>query len=229
MEKKLSQKVFEKIDRENIKIRPYKCFLYYSIAWLFLSGAVFVFSSAIFVWILDGFYRMKLDYFAVRQPVLFFHSFPFLPVLFFLGLIFLSGCLYRKSRTLCRHENWMLYLTIFIGLMVVGVSFRFALIKINEKFLSDIHESRFMRLISTSPKIHWSRPNQGTLAGEIIQVNEDKSGFMLYSFDGENWKVDTRNCDCEKEIIQKKNGLVRIFGKPKEENCFEAIKVWQWE
>lgn len=129
---RISGLIFDKISKENLKMRSLFYFIALSLAWRVSAALVLFLSSVIFsvaIYIIFSLGQGGGDATNWRGAI---KNFPFFLVLFGTLLVFFSSRLYRKSRLCCRHEDWMLFFALgFVSLVVAaflhktGMAFRF--------------------------------------------------------------------------------------------------------
>ncbi|MDD3607322.1 MAG: hypothetical protein PHQ20_00785 [Candidatus Moranbacteria bacterium] len=221
MKKNISQAVFEKINKEKITIKPKYYFIFCSIFWLFLGGLFFFLGSALLS--LCFYFSDKL------KPMRVFINNPFaltpLLILFFLLLVVASALftafLYRKSRSCCRHEDWMLRGSVILG--IVFLSF-FAY------FLGVFENTFFVKKgeALVNVKKYWSNPNLGTLSGEIDSVYPENKKIILRDWSEKEWAV-----QIDGNLIKGKGcrqgDEIKMIGEKITEDVFFAKRIWSWE
>jgi len=88
----------------------------------------------------------------------------------------------------------------------------------NVRFYHGIRDQRIKR---------WARPEGGRLAGEIIEMKNDKI-FLLNDFDQKEWIVDAKNLIQEPFFDLKSGMKVRMIGKEVSKNKFKAEIIQPW-
>jgi hypothetical protein len=84
----------------------------------------------------------------------------------------------------------------------------------------------FHRLMNGKEDI-WSRPDDGLLAGKIIEIQEN--GIIVVAFDEKEWNVDTSKANIPNGKQLDEGQMVRIIGKKTGENNFVADKIKPWK
>jgi len=221
VKRKISWEVLDKIEKNKIDIKPKWHFIFYSIFWLFLGGLIFFFSIIVLSFYLYCFNELKLWAVLMNNPlspmpILLYFSFV---LIFFLAII--VALLYRKSRICCRHENWMLFGSILIGLL--ALSFIANTMGIFEKnFFNKDKE-----IINI--KKYWSNPQAGMLSGTVVRVYyPEVNRLTLHTWSGSEWKIDTEKYSHNNAYLAE-GYKIKIIGRKTGDYNFIANQIWAWE
>lgn len=220
MKGKISQEVLEKIEKNKIGMKPRRYFIFCSISWLFFGGLIFFISTIAL--------SLYFYYFNVLKPWVVFLNNPLalVPILLCLALTLVVGLalvvalFYRRSRSCCRHENWMLLGAVVIGILALSLFAQAMGIFKNTVFIKEGEE-----LINI--KKYWSNPELGTLSGRIGVFYPNENKIVLYTWSKNKWEVDTGKCRCGKNVFLVDN-LVKMVGDETGEYEFSARQAWGW-
>lgn len=224
MKKHISEKVFEKIKDENVKMKPRGYFKAYSLAWLAVSGSLFVLTTLIVSVIIHYVANIYLLNLIIQKPFLVLLAFPYLLFAITILLMFFISRTYRKSRDMCRHEEWMLFSVLIFGVLLIGFSVHAG--KFNRLFWHPLEKNSVYQKVVVTPRSFWSKPHKGTLSGVIISK---KNGVVvLKTWDGKKWEVTILDKQKARSNIVAPRSIIKMVGELKDDNNFTAQKVWQW-
>ena len=207
----ITNKVYEKIKSDDVKMRPSCIFLFRSWLWLALAGLFFV--AATILVSFDTHYVASLQPFDLifEKPLLLLSALPYILIALTVLFIFFAAKSYRMSRSCCRHENWMLLATIVFGAAVIGSSIYYA--HLEHKMRLALEESNFYQNMVVTPKEFWNRPEQGTLSGVISSEIDTRGNVTLTGWDGTKWMiVREENANISNCIFEKQTS-VKMVGK----------------
>lgn len=225
MSEKISEKVFEKINNDKVKMRSCGYFRTKSGAWLVAAGMLFMLTA---VMVSLGMYYIesyKPAFMLVYKPVLFIFTLPYLFIAASILLMFSSAKCYRKSRNMCRHEEWMLFTVLLLGSFVVGYSIYST--HLDWKLRLKLEKSGVYQKMVMTPKYFWTSPDKGTLSGVVIR-KMDADVIVVKNWDGTKWNVlvlDKKDIHPEKT---EPRSVVKMVGEKGENRHFVAQKIWQW-
>lgn len=226
MSEETSQKILKIIQQKKVKMKPAVYFFVCSSFWLSL-GLVFFFLSIF--WAGVFFYQLstlKALYFLDKNLELFFLSFPYLPLFLLLLFIGLAILVYRKGRMVCHHENWLL----FFLLSLAGLSSGALWLEWSRQSGNAglFFRSGMLKYVIFSPENFWLMPERGTLRGEFVSFDNQTGKMIIHSHSGENWIIETKNCNCQNRIPNKEGVDLQIFGLKKnlKEKTFQARQIW---
>ncbi|MFA6524950.1 MAG: hypothetical protein WCT33_01615 [Patescibacteria group bacterium] len=76
----------------------------------------------------------------------------------------------------------------------------------------------------------WSHPENGFMAGEIINVKNNTSEFEIIDLNDEEWIVNANNAVIFPSVIIENGELVRIIGQVQDDKyIFEAQRILPWQ
>jgi hypothetical protein len=118
-----AQAVFERIEREKIKMKS--CCHFFVETWTLrlFSVLVLAFSAVFFGLAIYEVFGMKLYRIWTFSAWQILETFPFLLVLGGFAMVYFSSRIYRKSRICCRHEDWMLLTALFLVSILLSIIF----------------------------------------------------------------------------------------------------------
>lgn len=221
----ISKKVFEKINSDQVEMKPAYYFLIKSLFWFAVSGLCFLLALAlVYLGALLFFDFHSLAVLTIN-PGHWAAFYPLAAIAIAFVLIYVSARLYRRCRRKCRHEEWML----FGSLVLLAVSWTFFFFSIDEEYLAirAMEEKAFLKKTVMTPKEYWSRPARGTLSGVVIRKNLQNNIYIIRDWQGNPWMVHTGKCDCRREEIFIPLNAVKMAGE-KKEAYFYAFRAWQW-
>lgn len=221
MERKISQEVLEKIEREKISIKPRSYFICRSFFWLFFGGLVFF--ASIFALNFYIFYLETLKPLAVfaNNPLAITPVLICLISVLIIGTAFIVALLYRKARICCRHENWMLLSVVIVGILGLGIfTYWMGIFKSN---IFAIEEKELVNI-----KKYWSDPENGTLSGRVGIYYPEKNQFVLYTWTNNQWEVEIKKCPAKGQYFLTGNSI-KMIGRKTGDYKFAAKKVWLWK
>lgn len=225
MKKHISEKVLEKIKDENVKMKPRGYFRAYSLAWLAISGLLFVLATlmvSIIIYHVANIYSLNL---ITQKPFLILSVFPYFLFAVAVLLMFFVSRTYRKSRNTCRHEEWMLFAVLIFGVLLIGFSMHSH--KFNRLFWHPLEKNNVYQKVVVTPRSFWSKPQKGTLSGMVISK---KNGVViLKTWDGKKWKVTIPNKQKTHSGMIAPRSVIKMVGELENGSHFTAQKVWQWQ
>lgn len=225
--KRISNKVYDKIQSEDVKMKPSCVFVFRSWLWLGISGLLFLLAT-LFV-SFDAYYldAMECSSVIMQKPLLLLGALPYFLFLVTVVVIFLAAMAYRKSRSCCRHENWVLLGILIFGALLIGISAHFA--HLQNKMRIAMEKKAFFDEMVVTPREFWFQPEKGTMSGMIVS-SESEEKVMLKAWDGSKWIVTAT--DGESLFLVNKKGnrtrMIKMTGTKEDERHFEARTVWSW-
>lgn len=150
---------------------------------------------------------------------LIFVGMPYLWILLLLGMIFFSFIIFRKTKRGYRPSFLFVAGIVVSSIFVLGVSAHFS--QINNKLEKNIPgPEKIIRPMEG----RWQRPEDGLLAGKIVQV-EDKL-FFLKTPRGEDWKIFySEKTEFRRNVEIEKGAMVGVIGEKKDNHSFEAFVI----
>ncbi|MEA2006678.1 MAG: hypothetical protein U9O20_00755 [Patescibacteria group bacterium] len=225
--KRISKKVYDKIQSEDVKMKPSYVFVLRSWVWLGISGFLFLLATVSVSF--DAYYldAMESSQLMIQKPFLLLSALPYSLFLITIFVIFLAAMAYRKSRSCCRHENWVLLGILIFGALLIGISAHFA--HLQSKMRLAMEKKVFFDEMVVTPREFWFQPEKGTMSGMIVSTDSERK-VMLKAWDGSRWKVTTT--DDESLFFVNKKGnctrMIKMTGTKEGERHFEARTVWGW-
>lgn len=225
MSEKISKKVFEKIKKEDVKMRSCGYFRICSFFWLSVAGFLFLLTTLIVG--LDFYYLFNIKPWALfsHKPILVLFSLPY----FFFAITILLFCLtaksYRKSCNLCRHEEWMLLAILVFGVVLISLAINQG--GIDRVYRVPLEKNKVYQKLVVDPKRFWSRPEKGVLSGVIL--NQKKEDIMtIRLLDGHDWEVLIPDGVEIRSDEMTEGKYIKMIGKKNDNKTFVALKVWRW-
>lgn len=225
--KKIRDKILNEIEQKDIQMKPACYFAFCSLLWLALAGLVFVISIILLT---AGIYYLREFKFLGLMQYGYASSWAWAPLvvaIIAIGMILVSGKLYRKGRICCRHENWMLISAlIFAALAGSFLLLREEIIAQNKEI---IERNEYAQKFLIPAQDFWMNPGEGRIYGQIMEINRNNRNLIIQNKTDSGWLVYTGNCDCQINHQNAKIGkYIRVIGKKSEENVFLAKEVWYW-
>lgn len=221
----ISKKVYKKIKEENIQMKPCGYFRTQSGAWLVVAGAFFMLTAVTVSLGLFYLESYKPATMLVYKPILFIFTLPYLFVALSILLLFLSAKCYRKSRNMCRHEEWILFSVLVMGSFMIG--FTIFSTHLDWRLRLKLEQSNVYQKMVMTPKYFWTSPEKGTLSGVVIKKTQEDI-VIVKNWDGTKWNVLIIN---KKDIHPQKTeprSVIKMIGEKGDNRHFVAQKVWQW-
>lgn len=221
----ISEKVFNKIKSEEIKMKPSCLFMICSWAWLGISWMLFL--AATLLVSLNTHYIHTLepiDLLGIR-PLILLEAFPYLLIAITIGMLFLAAKTYRKGRNYCRHENWMLVGVLVFGALLIGVTIQYAHLEYEIRMAME--KNTFYNNMVITPREFWSQPEKGTLSG-LITKTDGQGNIWIKSWDGSKWKVNVDKSCCKQDDSSIEMRMIKVIGQQNGSRQFEAQSFWNW-
>lgn len=222
----LEKRILEKIEKSNLRPRPYGYFLARrSLLWVFGIAAILVGGLCAAV----GLY-VAGDLIDPRQRA--FDEMPFddlawgLPVIWIALLIgFVASAFFSISKTKRAYRVGPLRLAAISFAASLALGVLFTQLNIGAAIHAALSD-RFpaYQRLTHIPYAEWQRPDDGYLGGEAVTVDNEHH-LKLKGFDGQEWIVDTTTADVllDGPIIEE--GDVAIRGQRTGPNTFKAISI----
>jgi len=228
---KVSKNVLEKIKKENIKPIPkWHFMLKKSFVWnLFIVNILFgSVGFAIIIYLLVN-NEALLDVSLVgnlwQWIVL---VIPILWIILTLFFFFVAYYNFTKTEDAYRFSVGRKLLinigiTILLGLVLYtgGLSE-----KLNDLFAKNI--PFYTHTLDTRFKI-WMRPEEGFLAGEILELNEKEFSIRLLDLSGDEWSVVYRDAFVKGRVVLQKGEVIKLIGESPSEGRFVASEIRPWQ
>jgi hypothetical protein len=226
--KKLSKDIIKKIKKEDISQRPKILFLVKNIALWGAFGLSVLLGSITFSLVIYAIFEIDFDLITHPKMPRIQYFLTVVPLVYMLSI-----CLFLFLANFCiTHTKKGYKIPIFFllaGNILVSMIIGFMLYAGGTADFLDqrthIGDSREHR-----QREFWARPEEGFLAGRIIEVSGDTL-FFLEDFSGTTWTIETKNIPerlCEKDdddILGKK---VQILGEKVGKTSFFAEEIFPW-
>jgi membrane protein YdbS with pleckstrin-like domain len=225
--KKISEEVVAQIKKNGIKMKSSNQFMILSLVWFGLGAIFFVASLILLAFAVH--YLSEYEFFGIisRRHFSGWVIVPLVMIVFSVFLIYLSSRFYRKGRLCCRHEEWMLLFV--IGLVALFGLFVMARIDSFKNWREAVEEHHMMQGYIISANGFWSKPEQGRIFGEVINVNKEGEYILVEGQNGESWRVHTEDCDCEiNHQTAEEGGCLKLIGRVDNDD-FRAREIWDCE
>jgi hypothetical protein len=226
---KISKKVLEKIEKENIKpIGRWSFVLKNSFLWS-LFGLNILFGSvgfAISIYLFES-----TDVFDLILPVndLLEAAILAIPTVWVLLTIIFLVVAYLNFRYTDR--GYILsFRKIFVintlAILILGGILHLS--GVSERLNRVFSESFSTYDITLDPRYKiWSSPETGYLAGTILSVN--KESIEIEDLDGDIWSVDISDAKVRRAVGLIKGEKIKIVGNVVDERTFQALEILPWE
>lgn len=226
---KISQRAFERIKKEEIKMLPKCYFEMKSLIFLMLSGVCFFLASFFISIVLDYFYSHRFFQMVFYLPTWTIMAFPYLSFFIAFIALILAFWTYRKSRCVCRHENWIVSTFFAFSALILGAVASFSVVDFTKSpfYLpkESVKSATFYHRLSIPEKKFWSNPDRGTLSG--ILIDNSNESWIVKDWNGRTWVI-VRTGESKVHLQFEKSLLVKSFGRRKENNIFTAHELWRW-
>ncbi len=234
MTKDLSKKVLEKIHEQELKPTPkWEC-LVKKYAWWFVLVIAVLFASltiAVSLFLIKSTDWQIYLYLNKTRLGFVLDSLPY----FWLGLFAVFIILgYFNYRHTSKGYRYRFSTIMIVALLIVGslggTMFAVGIGQTVENGVLSNFET-YHKLGFEQDLKRWTQPNNGLLAGEIIDV-EDRQKVKLEDFTGKQWNIVIKgNPKLPKDfhLIIKNGSRIRIIGVKVSEDIFEAHEVKPWE
>ncbi|MDD2916793.1 MAG: hypothetical protein PHH70_03030 [Candidatus Gracilibacteria bacterium] len=218
------EKIFSKIKKERITPLSESYFVNkYRILWLLIGILVLL---AILFWgfLIDDsieFLGMK----GYQGGNLGFLIFPNIFWLILIAILILAGIgIFRNTKVGYRYS----YISdVIMGMMIVIVG---SFVLKGTGIGPNMHSFLVRTIPMVSSVIYnensWNDPNNGRLAGTVVEINTDKITFE--SIDGTIWNVNATHAFISPMISLNIGEKIRILGKKNGDSYFEATKIMPW-
>lgn len=225
MTEEIIKKVLEKI--KNDKIEPIARWRFLLKDWLvwFLFGLSVVIGSLSIAVMIFHIKNSDWDVFGriPGGPLNFlFEVLPIFWVIVFVLFIAVAFLNFKHTKSGYRYGIWLiiiasLFLTVFFGMVIFIVG-------LGEKL-----ENSLSNRIPFYPGLEhrrarmWARPDEGLLAGKILEINEND--FKLLDLAAKEWLVSTEKVKLPPNFVIKVGDVVRVVGSKQDDNIFIAEMI----
>ncbi|MBP9758567.1 hypothetical protein KBD45_02635 [Candidatus Dojkabacteria bacterium] len=133
-----------------------------------------------------------------------------------------------------RHTNKGYKFSVFKILLInIGISLILGIIfnvtgvsqKLNDVFAKNI--PFYTHSLDLRTQV-WMRPNEGYLAGTIIELNSSNNKITLKDLNGQQWNVNFKDALVRGRVKLELNEQIKLIGKVSSENNFDASELRPW-
>lgn len=229
----LSDKVLRKIKEENIRPRPRWQFLLEDyVIWLFFLVSL-ILGALAFCVTLHAFFTNDWDLYQYLHTSLVGHILISIPYLWIGFLVLFIGIAYynfKYTKGGYRREAYVV-----VGLSIVGSLLLGAFLsslgmgeKIENMVAASVPAYEKLTCCSNRKDI-WVQPANGLLAGQIIDVLDDRN-FEIKDFLGSSWRIEEDDDTLEYDPLEIKTGeQVKLIGEKKQDFVFWAREIRPWK
>lgn len=222
---KFSEDVIKRIKKEHV--HPIS-------KWIFVVKRILILGFLVFFTILSSF---LLSVMLFRSEDLDFdidskwqgslvYAFPYLWLV--VAVIALVGAYFYFKKTPRGYRHKLIKIIGILVAVVVVVGAVGYLLKFPEFIEEEIQESSLHRYLNYDKYALWDRPDEGFLAGEIIEVVSEGE-FLLKDFNDKQWKVGVSKAVIIDKPVQLKVGeKIKILGEMEDGN-FEVEEIREWK
>lgn len=226
---KISKKVLEKIEKENIKpIGRWSFVLKNSFLWT-LFGLNILFGSiglAISIYLFESSDVLNLilsvnDFLGVL--ILAIPTVWILLTIIFLGVAYLN---FKYTERGYMFSLRKIFLINTLAILILGGILHLS--GVSERLNRVFSESFSEYDITLDPRYRiWSSPQTGYLAGTVLSVN--KESIEIEDLDGNIWIVDTSEAKVRRAVVLIKGEKIKIVGNVVTKSTFQALEILPWE
>lgn len=227
MSKKLSNSVLRKIKKNKIKPRPKWHFLIKNILFWTVFGLCVILGAkavgiTLFALTESHFLFIAKAHGPIFLPWLRIFPFPWL-IFFLLFLLLASYGLHHTKKGYKLSTTKLVKVNLLLSLILGIVSCESGLA---ENFERNFHPP-FYKNIEQRQKEVWSNPQEGRLAGTIIEIKNDQT-LLLDDFNQKRWVVDYQESQMQGEATLQPEEKIRLVGEIISENNFKAEIIGPW-
>lgn len=226
---KISKKILEKIKKEDIKPIGRLSFILKDSFILILFFLNILFGSiglaiCIYLFRVSDIFDLILSVNDFIQILII--SIPIIWVLITLLFIFVSYLNFRYSKGGYRFSFIKIFLINLLIIFVLGISID--TVGLSQR-LNTVFSSNFpMYQESVDPRYQvWDRPQEGYIAGEITEIEEDS--IAIKDLSGVSWDIDITNANIRRMVNMQEGEKIKIRGSVGDNNTFKAVDILPWE
>jgi hypothetical protein len=226
----ISQKIIEKIKKENITPKPKWHFLLKnSVLWASFAVSIAIGSLAVSI-ILHLTHESDWDIYRYLEKGYGHFLIDTIPLLWIgFVLLFLAVAYYNCRHTDCgyRYQAYYIVFSSFILSFILGYGcYAFGLGRIMDEMLSE-NVNCYCGAVARQKQV-WSQPDKGLLAGRVIEIKIDDN-FDLEDFSGHIWQVRKNGEEIiYRNVVIRPHEQVKIIGRRGGETIFVAKEVRPW-
>ena len=229
--KNISEEVFKKIKKENIKPKSYRYFTTKNYFIWFLFGISIIFGSFAFSMILFMFRQLDWDIYHYLGDSFLKTVFISLPYLWLIFLILFLGVAYYNFIHTKRGYRFR-FITILVTSLIISTLLGTVLYF--NGFSENLENIFFQKIPYYNKLIYtcenqWMQPSKGLLAGTIMEAGISKNSFGLMDFNNQHWEVNIDNTIWKGKLKTSKGLKIKLMGKMEDETHFTAIEIRPWK
>lgn len=233
----LAHKVLDRIDEEHVVPRPKWQFTVKDrLFWVFwilsvLLGSLLA-ATLVFVLVNSGW-----EYRVVTHQNLFGFVMQFLPTVWVVALLGALLLAYENFRHTSRGYRVPLVAIIGVSLLITVLGGLFFYVSGAGRVFEEQVGARIpaYRTVKMRQKMIWSQPEQGLLAGEVLEFNQAQATLRLKGFDGNLYFMYTQDlADDSRDLLVERDPVrvIGVFAKPTDgpnQPFFRPCYVFPWE
>jgi len=214
--KKTSEKVINKIKKDDIKPKPF---------WYFIAFKLLLYIISIIAILLGGLALSLVSYLLINQDWSFaspniFYLIPYAWLLILIIIYFLAYFNFKKFPRTYKFTKTQLLTFIIFASILIAMFLNSA--NLPEKLHGSFcQKSRAYQQIFDSQTRPWHRPDEGFISGEIIAIYDDK--LLLRDLNRNNWEIIVK-----KPYFYEIGSSWRFIGEKISDNQFEAQQSRPW-
>ncbi|MBW1848855.1 MAG: hypothetical protein JRJ27_17330 [Deltaproteobacteria bacterium] len=226
----ISKNILDKIKKGNVRPIPKYYFLFKrSILWSLFGLSILLGSiaSGIVIFLLIHFEWDMYHHLGHSLIGFILLVFPYLWLIFLLGFSIFTYLFFRRTEHGYRYKTvWIVLLSIIFSILGGGLLY---VTELPERLENAFQENLpFYRGLEDHKKNVWMSPDQGLLAGIIVNVNS-KESIQLEDLNGTIWNIHIGNAIWRGRLTPSENLEIKIIGHMKDENQFIAEEIRPWK
>ncbi|MEA1937230.1 MAG: hypothetical protein U9N04_03905 [Patescibacteria group bacterium] len=227
---KNSQKLLEKIRSEKISQKSRLQFILKNIFfWILFIFSIIIgglsFSIILFAFDQEDF-NLILQITDSRIEF-FLGLLPFFWIISCFVFLLISIFMVRHTKTGYRYSPFLVFISSIILSIILGTSLFFTggagkmeqIFSENISIYKSVEEHRISR---------WSHPENGFLAGVILENRNDET-ILIKDFNDKEWEIDIQNTVIRRRVLLEPKEKIKIIGVILEENIFTAQEIRFWK
>ena len=229
--KNISEEVFKKIKKENVKPKSYQYFATKNYFIWSLFGISIILGSFAFSMILFMFRQLDWDIYHYLGDSFLKTVFISLPYLWSIFLILFLGVAYYNFIHTKRGYRFRFISILLISLLasvIFGTGLYFNGFSESLESIFSQKIPYYNKLVYTCEK-QWMQPRKGLLAGTITETRISKNSFSLMDFNNQHWEVNAGNTIWKGKLKPLKGEKIKLMGKMEDETHFIAIEIRPWK
>ena len=223
-----AKKILEQIKKEDIRPKPKWVYLVKNSSFWLLFAISVIFGSISIGTIFFSIFNTDWDVYKMINksfPYYFLMVLPYFWLLILIAFIFFAYKNYKQTKTGYRTNpflivSYSIFGSIFIGTIFYLIGFGQL---IESKFSDNIPH---YKVLFERRMLVWNNPENGLLAGEITDLNDDN--FYIKSLSGDKWKIIDDTALWKRKIDRSIGKNVKIIGKKIGSDLFLAKEIRPW-